>query len=1256
MYIMFLLLVLAFPWHCPAWAADALDSWAVRASNTSAYGGVGYGSGRFIAVGDFGAVLTSPTGVTWTDQTSGTSDYLSGAAYGNGVFVAAGDAGTVVTSSDGVTWTDRTSGTSNYLSGVGYGNGVFVIVGGLGAVLTSPDGMTWTARTSGTSRDLYGVAFGNGVFVATGDAGAVVTSSDGATWTVRASGTSEYLWGVSYGSGSFVAVGDFGTILTSSDNGITWVTQTSGTAGDLYGIAYGNGTFTAVGGDWSLFTGVILTSPDSTTWTSRAAAASLDPLLATAYGNNTFVALSAAGAIVQSGALTSLNALTVDRTGAGTVTSNPAGIACGADCLESYPAGATVTLTATPDPGASFVGWSGGGCTGNNATCAVTLDANKTVSAAFTVLTGPPSGSVIINNGAASTASFLVDLALSATASGAITEMQFSNDNVNWSVPEPYGTTKQLWELSAGDGIKTVYAKFKDNLGFWSDAAVDTIILDTIPPVVTAQPAGGAYVAAMGVQPVALSANEAATIYYTLDNSQPTSASPVYSQPLPVSGEAALKFFAVDQAGNVGDIRTELYQISPLPVGDPLDAWHVRATSTSADGGIGYGNGIFMAVGGSGTILTSADNGGVWTPRTSQTGKFLAGAAYGNGIFVAVGEEGTVVTSADGVTWTKRNSATSSNLAGIAHGNGTFVAVGEAGAVVTSADGMTWTSRTAITAEYLAGVAYGGGIFAVVGGVGTLLTSADNGVTWTARTSGTSEYLWGVSYGSGSFVAVGDFGTILTSANGANWVVQPAVTDDDLYGIAYGNGIFTAVGGNWNSYTGAVVTSPDGMTWTSRASAASLEPLYSVAYGNNTFVVLSATGTISQSDSLPVRYTVTLGRTGAGTVTSAPPGLACGVDCIENYLAGATVTLTAQPDAGASFIGWSGGGCVGADPTCTFTLDADKTITAAFTADTTGPSGTVTINGGAPATAGALVDLTLSAADASGVTEMQFSSDNVNWSAPEPYSTQAMWTLSAGDGLKTVYVKFMDNLGFWSAAASDTIVLDTAAPVVAAQPTGGIYVAYLGVQPVTLSANEAATIYYTLDGSIPTDGSAVYGGPISATDANPTTIRYFAVDPAGNVSEAKTELYEIISGFTLTVSKEGDGAGTITSDRPGINCPADCVENFAVGQQVVLTATPAAYHGFLGWSGGSCSGTGACVVSMTDQQNIAALFSAPLKGDINNDQRVDMLDALIYLRALDRNPVGVRSDYVPSETDPSGDGKIGLQDVIFIIQKIGGLR
>jgi hypothetical protein len=54
--------------------------------------------------------------------------------------------------------------------------------------------------------------------------------------------------------------------------------------------------------------------------------------------------------------------------GNGTVTSSPAGISCGTDCFEaypgSYPVGTAVTLVATADPGSTFVGWSGGGCSG----------------------------------------------------------------------------------------------------------------------------------------------------------------------------------------------------------------------------------------------------------------------------------------------------------------------------------------------------------------------------------------------------------------------------------------------------------------------------------------------------------------------------------------------------------------------------------------------------------------------------------------------------------------------------------------------------------------------------------------------------------------------------------------------------------------------------------------------------------------------------------------------------------------------------
>jgi hypothetical protein len=74
--------------------------------------------------------------------------------------------------------------------------------------------------------------------------------------------------------------------------------------------------------------------------------------------------------------------LTVTRNGNGLVTSNPAGIDCGADCSESYVSGTQVTLSATADPGWRFTGWSGAGCSGTG-TCQVTMDAAKSVTATF---------------------------------------------------------------------------------------------------------------------------------------------------------------------------------------------------------------------------------------------------------------------------------------------------------------------------------------------------------------------------------------------------------------------------------------------------------------------------------------------------------------------------------------------------------------------------------------------------------------------------------------------------------------------------------------------------------------------------------------------------------------------------------------------------------------------------------------------------------------------------------------------------------
>ena len=83
---------------------------------------------------------------------------------------------------------------------------------------------------------------------------------------------------------------------------------------------------------------------------------------------------------------TRLVTLTVSRSGAGSgsVSSSPAGIACGADCSEIYTSGTGVTLTATASPGSVFIGWTGP-CAGQANPCTLTLTDDQAVTANFAI-------------------------------------------------------------------------------------------------------------------------------------------------------------------------------------------------------------------------------------------------------------------------------------------------------------------------------------------------------------------------------------------------------------------------------------------------------------------------------------------------------------------------------------------------------------------------------------------------------------------------------------------------------------------------------------------------------------------------------------------------------------------------------------------------------------------------------------------------------------------------------------------------------
>ena len=78
-----------------------------------------------------------------------------------------------------------------------------------------------------------------------------------------------------------------------------------------------------------------------------------------------------------------------------------------------------------------------------------------------------------------------------------------------------------------------------------------------------------------------------------------------------------------------------------------------------------------------------------------------------------------------------------------------------------------------------------------------------------------------------------------SAADGITWTSRTSAADLSWLSVTYGGGLFVAVA---LSGVDRVMTSPDGITWTSRTSAADNE-WYGVTYGGGLFVAVSAFGT-----------------------------------------------------------------------------------------------------------------------------------------------------------------------------------------------------------------------------------------------------------------------------------------------------------------------------------------------------------------------------------------------------------------------------
>jgi hypothetical protein len=100
-----------------------------------------------------------------------------------------------------------------------------------------------------------------------------------------------------------------------------------------------------------------------------------------------------------------------------------------------------------------------------------------------------------------------------------------------------------------------------------------------------------------------------------------------------------------------------------------------------------------------------------------------------------------------------------------------------------------------------------------------------------------------------------------------------------------------------------------------------------------------------------------------------------------------------------------------------------------FDIDRTPPTGTIVINNDDAYVNSTSVILTLTASDLSGIADMRFSDNGTWWSTWETFNVSTTYTLTSGDGTKTVYVQFRDNAGLVSTGTiSDDVILDTTPP------------------------------------------------------------------------------------------------------------------------------------------------------------------------------------------------------------------------------------
>lgn len=324
---------------------------------------------------------------------------------------------------------------------------------------------------------------------------------------------------------------------------------------------------------------------------------------------------------------------------------------------------------------------------------------------------------------------------------------------------------------------------------------------------------------------------------------------------------------------------------------------------------------------------------------------------------------------------------------------------------------------------------------------------------------------------------------------------------------------------------------------------------------------LSACGSSGGDDSgggreTPTRHSlnISLHGAGGGTATSDPVGINCGTDCNEDYAEDTVVTLTATPDANSIFDGWSG------DADCgdgSVTLSTDINCVATFSPVSTVNTFTLSITAN-PGTGSGSVTSNPAGIDCGNSCSHDFDegAQVILTATPAAGSEFVAWGGDADceDGSVTLNDDVLCHPNF-KLIPRYTLTIGGSS----SDGSGTVTSLPLGIDCGADCSEVFAENTTVILTATPDVGSAFRGwiGDTACEGSMVTMTRTITCYP----------VFDRLPIYTLTISTSGTGTGSVTSSPVGIDCGADCTEDYIGGTTVIMTATADPGSEFAGWTG-----------------------------------------------------------------------------------------